>query len=174
MKVTAVRHTSVNIPANVCYGFTDVALNSTFEAEASIVRKNLSGCIFDKIYSSPSSRCALLADYCGFHCREEDPRIKELNFGDWEMKSWMENKLQAQHWVEDWLNNPIPNGESYAIMQKRVNAFMDDVKSSGNKNICVFTHGGVIRLIHVYLDIRPIEKSFDFPIEYGQIFHFDL
>jgi alpha-ribazole phosphatase len=116
-----------------------------------------------------------LADYCGFPCRELDTRIKELNFGDWEMKSWMEiDKLKAQNWVKDWLNNPPPNGESYAMMQKRVSAFMDDIKSLGNKNICVFTHGGVIRLIHVYLGVLPIEESFEFPVEYGQIFHFDL
>jgi len=175
MKLTVIRHTSVNVPAGVCYGFTDVPLNASFEAEAEIVKTHLAGQDFDKVYSSPLSRCTLLADYCGFPNPELDLRIKELNFGDWEMKSWMEiDKADAQAWFEDWLNSPAKNGESYAVMQKRVNAFMDDISSKGDKNICIFAHGGVIRLIHVYLGIHPIEESFEFPVEYGQVFFFDI
>ena len=174
MKLTIIRHTSVDVPVGVCYGFSDVPLNPSFESEAAIVKEHLSGS-FDKIISSPLSRCTLLADYCSFLNPELDSRIKELNFGDWEMKSWMEiDKTEAAAWFADWLNYPAKNGESYAIMQKRVNAFMDDIIASQANNICIFTHGGVIRLIHVYLGLYPIEESFEFPVEYGQIFSFDV
>jgi alpha-ribazole phosphatase len=174
MKLTIIRHTSVDVPTGVCYGFSDVPLNSSFEAEAAVVKKHLSDQTFDKIISSPLSRCTLLADYCGYKNPELDARIKELNFGDWEMKSWMEiDKAEAAAWFGDWLNYPAKNGESYAVMQKRVNAFMDELTSSKAENICIFTHGGVIRLIHVYLSIYPIEESFEFPVEYGQVFTFE-
>jgi alpha-ribazole phosphatase len=175
MRLTVIRHTSVNVPEGICYGFTDVPLNSSFEEEASAVKERLGGETFDKIYSSPLSRCTQLAGYCGFSNPELDTRIKELNFGDWEMKSWMEiEQAKARAWFADWLNYPTPNGESYSMMQKRVNTFLDDIKSQKNENICIFTHGGVIRLIHVYLDLYSLEKSFEFPVEYGQIFYFKL
>ncbi|MCC8145388.1 MAG: alpha-ribazole phosphatase [Bacteroidales bacterium] len=175
MKLTAIRHTSVDVPPGVCYGFSDVPLNKSFETEAQIVKQNLNNYTFDKIYSSPLSRCTSLADYCGFTNYELDSRIKELNFGNWEMRSWMEiDKNEAQAWFADWFNYPAQNGESYAIMQKRVYNFLNDIKLCNHTNICLISHAGVIRLIHVYLGLCPINESFEFAVEYGQIFHFDL
>jgi alpha-ribazole phosphatase len=175
MKLTMVRHTSVEVPAGVCYGFSDVSLNPSFEAEAEIVKSHLVEKSFGKIYSSPLSRCTKLAEFCGYPDYTTDDRIKELNFGDWELRSWMEiDKSEATAWFADWLNYPTKNGESYAVMQKRVNAFLNDLKASGLDSVCVFTHGGVIRLAHIYLEIHPIEESFEFAVEYGQIFNFDL
>lgn len=175
MKLTIIRHTSVDVPAGICYGFSDVPLMLSFPAEAEIVKSQLTGKTFDKVYSSPLSRCTSLAEYCGFASPILDPRLKELNFGDWELKSWMGiDKNEASAWFADWLNFPAKNGESYLAMQKRVNAFMDELKSSDAESICIFTHGGVIRLINVYLGIYPIEASFEFSVEYGQIFEFDM
>ena len=174
MKITTIRHTSVDVPSGVCYGFTDVALKSSFKSEAEIVKNQLTGRNFDKVFSSPLSRCTLLADYCGY-TPILDPRLKELNFGDWEMKSWMEiGKQEAADWMSDWINSPAKNGESYRMMQERINAFMDELKSSDAQSVCIFTHGGVIRLIHVYLGIFQLEDSFEFPVEYGQIFDFNI
>ncbi|MDL2322364.1 alpha-ribazole phosphatase [Bacteroidales bacterium OttesenSCG-928-A17] len=173
MKITMVRHTSVDVPSGVCYGFSDVALNSSFEAEAEIVKSNLAGRTFDKVYSSPLSRCTKLAEFCGFPVYTTDDRIKELNFGNWELKSWMEiDRSEAAVWFGDWLNYPTKDGESYAMMQKRVNAFLNELKASGLDSVCIFTHGGVIRLAHVYFGLHPIEESFEFAVEYGQVFDF--
>jgi len=175
MDLTLIRHTSVDVPAGVCYGFSDVALNPSFEAEAAIVKSHLAGKTFDRIYSSPLSRCTKLAGFCGYPDYTPDDRIREINFGDWELKSWMEiDKSEATAWFADWLNYPAKNGESYAMMQKRVNAFLDDLKASGADSACVFAHSGVIRLAHVYLGIHPIEESFEFAVEYGQVFNFKL
>ena len=174
MKLTAIRHTSVDVPSSICYGFTDVALELSFPSEAETVKNQLAGKTFDKVYSSPLSRCTLLAEYCGF-TPILDPRLKELNFGDWEMKSWMElDKQETAAWFSDWIDYPAKNGESYRMMQKRVNAFIDELKSSDAQSVCLFTHGGVIRLIYVYLGVFQIETSFEFPVEYGQIFNFDI
>lgn len=175
MKLTMIRHTSVDVPAGVCYGFSDVPLNPSFEAEADIVKTHLKESVFDKIYSSPLSRCTKLAAYCGFPSPVFDERLKELNFGDWELKSWMEiDKADASAWFADWLNQPAKNGESYVMMQKRVYQFLDEVKSSGENSTGIFTHAGVIRLTHAYLGIHPLDESFEFPVEYGQIFRFEF
>ena len=88
MKVYLVRHTSVDVPKGISYGQTDVPLKSSFEEEASLTRKNLDGLTFDQVYCSPLSRCTRLAAFCGYPEAIRDARLKELNFGDWEMKSW--------------------------------------------------------------------------------------
>lgn len=175
MKITAIRHTSVDVPTGVCYGFADVSLNSSFDAEAQTVKDHLQGKTFDKVYSSPLSRCTRLAAFCGYDHPSLDDRIKELNFGDWELKSWMEiDKAEATDWFADWLNYPAKGGESYAMMQQRIEAFMDDLKKTDAESVCIFTHGGVIRLMHVYLGLYPIDESFEFPVEYGQVFDLTL
>ena len=57
MEIYLVRHTSVDIPAGYAYGQTDVPLRPSFEDEAEAVKKNLSGHTFDKVWSSPLTRC---------------------------------------------------------------------------------------------------------------------
>lgn len=175
MKLTIIRHTAVDVPAGVCYGFSDVPLRPTFKEEAALVKKQLEDKKFDQVYTSPLSRCTKLADFCGFPEAVRDDRIKELNFGDWEMKSWMEiDKAEATPWFADWLHTPAKNGESYLQMKIRVDAFLDDLKKSGMESACVFAHGGVVRLAHVYAGIYAIENSFEFQVEYGQVFDLSI
>jgi len=103
MEIYLIRHTSVEVPAGYAYGQTDVPLKSSFEEEAERVKQNLSGIRFDKVYTSPLSRCVRLADYCGYPNAEKEGRIKELHFGEWEMKSW--DELSADPRSVDWFND---------------------------------------------------------------------
>ena len=88
MIVYLIRHTSVAVPKGSAYGFTDVPLNPTFETEAAVTRSQLSGLHFDEVFCSPLTRCVKLAAFCGYPQAIRDERLKELNFGDWEMKTW--------------------------------------------------------------------------------------
>ena len=114
MEIYLVRHTSVDIPAGYAYGQTDVPLRPSFEDEAEAVKKNLSGHTFDKVWSSPLTRCTRLAAYCGYPDAEKEDRIKEISFGEWEMKSWDElsSDPRSEAWFNDWINVPAPSGES--------------------------------------------------------------
>jgi alpha-ribazole phosphatase len=175
MELTLIGHTAVDVLSGICYGFSDVPLLPSFESEATQVKAHLDGKSFEIIYTSPLSRCAKLTDFCGYKKAIRDDRLKELNFGDWEMKSWMQiDKAEASKWFADWLNFPAKNGESYAQMRIRINNFLDELKSSGKSSACIFTHSGVIRLTHVYAGVCPIEESFEFPAEYGQIFQLTI
>lgn len=103
MDLYLIRHTSVDVPAGYSYGQTDVPLRETFEAEAATVKEELNKIAADKVYTSPLSRCVRLATYCGFEDAWKDDRIKELNFGSWEMKSWDEvsNHPHSEAWFKD-------------------------------------------------------------------------
>ena len=57
MVIYLMRHTAVDVPQGVCYGQTDVPLKPTFETEATQTAANLQGLSFDKVYTSPLTRC---------------------------------------------------------------------------------------------------------------------
>ena len=82
MVIYFMRHTAVDVPQGVCYGQTDVPLKPTFEMEATQTAAHLQGLSFDKVYTSPLTRCVRLATFCGYPDAERDDRLKELNFGD--------------------------------------------------------------------------------------------
>lgn len=171
MDIYLVRHTSVNVPFGYTYGYTDVELNDTFEEEAEQVKRNLSGLVFDNVWCSPLTRCVRLADYCGYPDAIRDDRIKELNFGEWEMKSWHElsDDPRSKEWFNNWTNTPTPGGESFNDQYKRVAAFLDEMKQSAYQRICVFAHGGVLTNARVYAGEYGPEKAFENIPAYGEI-----
>lgn len=170
MNLYLTRHTSVDVPAGTCYGQTNVPLRSSFEEEAEKVQSRLCGLIFDRIYTSPLSRCERLSEFCGFHDAVRDDRIKELNFGQWEMIPF--SSLTDQHarqWFDDWIHTPAPGGESFMDLYKRVSSFLDELQNQKLSSVCVFTHGGVITCARVYAKQYEIREAFEHIPSYGEV-----
>jgi len=173
MKLYFIRHTAVDVPKSVCYGQTDVPLKDSFESEAEIVKQNLGRIAFDAVFSSPLSRCVRLAAYCGYENPKLYDRLKELNFGDWEMQEW--DKISgADQWFDDWLNTPTKNGESFMQMYNRLVSFLEEIKKEDYRNVAVFAHGGIISCAKVYFGKATFNKVFDNMAAYGEIFEFEL
>ena len=166
-----VRHTSVGVPAGYAYGHTDVPLKETFEEEAALVKKELEGLEFDKVWTSPLSRCVRLAVYCGYPDAVRDERVKEVNFGEWEMKSWDELSAdpRSEAWFKDWIHIPTPHGESLLDQYNRVSDFINEVRKSGMKRVCVFAHGGVLTCARVYAGEYPLKDAFRNVPAYGGV-----
>ena len=147
MKLVLIRHTSVAIPKGICYGQTDVELAETFPEEAEKVAEKLANCYFDKIYTSPLSRCMKLATYCGFPDAIPDPRLKEMNFGQWELQDFNEIKdPQLQLWFDDYMNVAPTGGESAMQQRSRFNNFLDYLCNElpSTSSVALFTHGGIL------------------------------
>lgn len=171
MEIYLVRHTSVSVPRGYVYGHTDVGLSDTFEAEAGEVKKKLAGLAFDNVWCSPLTRCVRLADYCGYPDAIRDDRLKELNFGEWETKSWDElpDDARSKEWFEDWINVSTPGGESFSGQYQRVAAFLDEVRQGNYWRVCLFTHGGVLRSACVYAGECSIEQAIAYSSIYGEV-----
>lgn len=168
MKITLIRHTSVAVPPGVCYGQTDVEVAPCFAEEAAAVRKSIAGETFDAVFSSPLSRCRQLAAYCGFPTPVLDDRLKELNFGHWEMQKWDDiTDPSLTLWYNDWIHLPAGGAESYADQCARVAAFLDELRHSNYANPCIFTHRGVIACALVYAGLCSAKDSFNEDIPYG-------
>lgn len=177
MKVYLVRHTSVNLPRGTCYGWSDVGLSDSFPAEAISTRKAIPDNIcFDAVYTSPLSRCIRLAGFCGYSDAVRDERLKEMNFGEWELMPYDDiTGSYAEQWYNDYLNLPAPGGESFRQLYARVADFLDSLKMDSNRrNVLVFAHGGVLACARIYSGDATFENAFSTVVPYGGMAVIDI
>ena len=125
--------------------------------------------LFDKVYSSPLQRCMQLAHVISKDITI-DNRLKELNFGSWELKKWTDiPKNEIQPWYDDWVNKSTHSGESYQDLQKRAISFVEDIPTH-YKKIAIVTHAGVIRSLWAYFNNVALKNSFNaLVVEYGSV-----
>lgn len=177
MQLTIVRHTRVDVPKGICYGNTDVPLAATYEEDMRQVTDKLRGETFDAVYSSPLTRCRLLAEkICPDADIQTDGRLMELNFGKWEMTAWetVYATEEGKSWFADFLRAPCPNGGSYTEMEQNVISFLDELKGKKYQNVLIVTHAGVIRTFDSILNNKTPEESFSSLLEYGAVLRFNL
>ena len=123
---------------------------------------------------SPMKRCVETLEilYPNVEKIQENEKLKEINFGDWEGKSYEELKDDNSYsnWLSDFVKNTPPNGEKFLEFEKRIeDTYYDLVKKyeKNHKDIVIVTHGGVIRvlmskLIHNNRDIFYWKVPFGF------------
>lgn len=180
MNVYLVRHTSVDVPRGICYGQTDVPLKATFVEEAAAVKEKLENLfpdksVLDAVYTSPLSRCTRLAEFCGYGDAQREPRILELDFGEWEMQEYKEIKdPHLEVWFEDWINVRATGGESFRDQFDRVSAFLQELKGTGLENVLLFCHGGVLACAKVLSGKIDPADAFSTLDDYGSILHISL
>ncbi|SEB54894.1 alpha-ribazole phosphatase [Tenacibaculum sp. MAR_2009_124] len=170
MEVILIRHTTPKIDKGVCYGQSDIDVEDSFEEEVIIIKDTL-GEIDDNdiLYSSPLKRCTLLAKKLSKNIIFDD-RLKELNFGSWELKRWNDiDKEILDVWMNDFVNITPTNGESYINMFGRTSNFLRELKNKGIKKAIIVTHAGVIRSINAFVNDIPLKDSFNLEVPYGAI-----
>lgn len=170
MKVTLIRHTSVDVPKGVCYGQTDVPVAASFPEETEMTKSRLEGKVFDKVFCSPLTRARLLAEYCGHDDYTTDERLLEMNMGDWEMKRYDDIKDDnLQKWYDDYMHVATTNGESFPMIYKRVADFLDELKTKDYKHVAVFAHCGILLCAGIYGGLFSEEGCFEHTVDYGGI-----
>ena len=177
MIITAIRHTSVDVPSGICYGKTDVPLARTFRNELESIRQNLADETVDAVFSSPLSRCTKLATELFAEGQLRiDHRLTELDFGDWEMMPWnmIFESPEGKNWFGDYARTSCPNGESLIDLISRTKIFLDDLNDMKHERIVLVTHAGVIRALMCLLQHKTPEEAFQTPLVYGQILSFNL
>jgi len=162
MEVILIRHTAVDVPTGTCYGQTDVPLKPSFEEEAAVTRAALEAFgPVDHAYTSPLSRCTRLAAFCGYPDAERDPRILEIDFGEWEMMLFDDiSDPHLQEWYADHIHTPVTGGESFMMQYQRVSNFLDELRGKPWRRVAVFAHGGVLVSAQVYAGMVTPEAAF--------------
>lgn len=170
MEIILVRHTTPNIEKGICYGQSDIGVTADFPREIQPILKQIP--VNDSktaYYSSPLQRCKLLAKELSDTIIFDD-RLKELNFGDWELQKWDNiDKSELNIWMNDFVNITVTNGESYVDLHKRTVTFIEELKLLHKEHVVIVTHAGVIRSLWAYVNHISLENSFDLKLNYGHI-----
>ncbi|HXD78983.1 MAG TPA: alpha-ribazole phosphatase family protein [Puia sp.] len=165
-----IRHTTPAVARGICYGQTDLDVTESFAAETELIRPHLPASIAS-VYSSPLKRCSLLArELFPGHPVRMLPDLMEIDCGRWEMRAW--DELPAEEvdpWMADFVQLPIPGGESYVEMYGRVIRCWDHIKSvKGPGDAAIVAHGGVIRSILAAVGGVSLPESFKtYSLPYG-------
>ncbi|MFD0962902.1 alpha-ribazole phosphatase family protein [Pseudofulvibacter geojedonensis] len=168
MEIYLIRHTTPKIDSGICYGQSDLDLINNYAEEISRVTSSIQT-IKPEIYSSPLKRCTILAKSFNENI-VLDSNLKEINFGDWELKAW--NDIDSEElniWMKNFVFEKPPNGESYIELSKRVNESFDRIVTLSDSNKIIITHAGVIRAIIARLNNIDLKDSFKIKLEYGHI-----
>ncbi len=166
MEIHIIRHTKVAVPDSVCFGQTDVALREEWEQDLGKVQIDAH---YDAVYSSPLSRCTLLADFFKL-VYQKDSRLKEMNFGVWEMQAWDAIPLeQIQPWYDDFIHICPPNGENLLMLRERIDDFWKEIQEKHNdQKVLIITHSGVIRILLQLVMEFPLGNLFVVQPQHGK------
>ncbi|PXY39944.1 alpha-ribazole phosphatase [Flavobacterium cheongpyeongense] len=173
MEIYLVRHTETICEKGICYGQSDVEIAEPFDfIFENIVSQLPSEAL---IFSSPLKRCVILAKYIQKNINtisyQEDNRLKEMHFGDWELKTWNEiPPEQLNPWMENFVNIRASNGESFVELHERVGDFLSEIKSKkSHLPIIIVTHAGIIRSLLCYHSSLPLKDAFQNKADFGEV-----
>lgn len=170
MKLLLVRHPPVELADGTCYGHLDAPLAAGWEGWAAHLAA-LAAKLGEQVvcYTSPAACCRAPADTLGLTVIE-DPRLMELNFGDWEGHPW--HAIPAgdlSRWQSDIVNEAPPGGEPLADLQRRTRDFLESVRGYNGDGVVAITHGGPIRCLIADALGMPLANLLRIRIAYGSL-----
>lgn len=174
MRFVFVRH---GVAADVdgrCIGHTDVPLSP---AGALAVHQLEVGGAVHKMVSSDLARAAETARILSAKMDAApifDERLREMNFGEWDGRSWSDieqsDGARFSVWMERWTTEAAPGGETVQALAHRVASWLDEQLADDQlhgETIVVVAHAGSIRAAICLLTNAPIASMFDIAVEHA-------
>lgn len=136
-------------------GQSDIALTDAGIKQAEILAANFPEKEVAAIYSSDLSRAFITAEAIGkkLNCPvKKEKAFREICFGDWEGHTYEEIIARWPEALENFFQRPdileIPNGETFAIVQKRaVDRLLELSEQYKDKTVVIVAHGAINRTI---------------------------
>lgn len=156
-----------------CYGRLDVGLSPTGLASAEHLAESLRDVELDAVYASPRLRAVQTAAALETNF-EIDHRLRELDFGELEGRTYDEIEREQPELFRRWMETPtlvrFPGGESYAELRERVAAAVDEVvEDNTDRTVALVSHGGVIRAaLAVALGLAD-DRAFALDVGYARV-----
>ncbi|MFI3218816.1 MAG: alpha-ribazole phosphatase [Methylococcales bacterium] len=172
MDIYLIRHTQTANVEGLCYGQSDLGLAISFPEEVEVLHDKLPSFDQDcRVFSSPLTRCAQLAQTFS-ESVIIDPRLQELNFGDWEGQRFDDiDQIALQHWTDNFATATPPNGESFADLYQRAGEFWQELLATptSSDQVIIVTHAGIIRALLALVLNLPPANAFQFRIDAGSV-----
>ncbi len=158
------------MPANYCIGQWDVALTDKGRKQIETLARDWTAAIPGEIVCSDLHRAhetaQLISGHLDIPC-SVDKRLREINFGDWENRSWddiyRQDPLLMSRWGENWLDTCPPGGENVRQLYERVGESLSQLSS----NTLVVAHAGSLRAMRCHLLNTSPQQLFEYTFEHG-------
>jgi len=162
-----IRHgeTAWNAEGRLC-GRTDVPLSAAGRRQARALARRLKSLPVAAIYSSPLSRALetahLIGQATGLRPIPDD-RLTELNYGDWEGRTFAGIRRAYPEVFRAWVADPgrvaPPGGETGEELVRRATSFLDHLASRILRgNVVVVCHKTVCRLVICHILSLPLSE----------------
>lgn len=159
------RHPRPRVAEGVCYGRSDLPLAEDAAACAARLKPLLPDA---PVFSSPLARCRQLAE--ALHVAPiYDERLRETDFGAWEMKPWADiDRAAIDAWAADPLHYNGHGGESVADLQTRALACATAIATDHDEAVLV-VHAGIMKALAAALAGVPAPDWFGLSFAYGTV-----
>jgi len=165
------RHAETTAPPGSLVGSTDVGLSAKGIEQAERLAIRLPAGV--PCLCSPMLRTRQTLERLQSHgvAREVhfDKRLREMDFGDYEMKTFAEiakSGVDMDGWLE-YTNFSFPGGESIAHFSRRLENVLNVFRAGQEEQLLVLAHGGVIRTLLCLILGLDIKQYLLFNVEHG-------
>jgi len=156
MKLILVRHGATDWnQAQRFQGQANLSLNETGRQQAEALAKKLAAQPLDGIIHSDLVRARQTAEAIARQrdCwLQEEPRLREISFGEWEGMTYAEIQSRAPEALAAWEQDPLeaapPGGETIHQLAGRVELALKDMRQKySSQTILVVAHGGPLQVL---------------------------
>lgn len=161
VKITYFVHgTTTDNEQHLATGWLPGELSELGKEQAKVLGEQVADRHFDVVFCSDLQRAIDSAElgFGGNYQIIQDERLRECNYGDMNGKSAAIFKDNMQDYIE----TPFPNGESYEDVEKRLASFVETLKQDyRGKHIAIVAHQGPQLALDVLLRGRTWQQAID-------------
>ncbi|MCA3183164.1 alpha-ribazole phosphatase family protein [Cupriavidus sp.] len=178
MEILLIRHAQPEVAAGICYGSLDLALTLPLTPDPSHAVAGLAAP--HRILTSPARRARdtaaqLIGCVPGLPVAEVEPRLREMDFGEWEGQPWADIPRDALDiWAADLLGARPHGGESPAQVMARVAEWADRLDIESDQRLWVVTHAGPMRMLAAHWLGISLAQTLQWSLGFGATCRFSL
>ena len=178
MDLILVRHGSTDAAPGLCLGQADLPLSSRGFTDVQQLAATWIGSAPRFLFSSDLRRAQQSAQVFAAAFAIEpltDPRLREVDYGRWNGSHWNDimqaDHGQYRHWIENWVIQEAPEGESFADVLRRTGAWLAALISSTENDDCVLAiaHVGSIRAVLCHALGLPSGRALSIAIDHARV-----
>ncbi len=173
-----IRHAEVEERYQCVFGGRiDMGLSPRGHEQSRALARYLQGKPIDALYASPMKRvqqtlASFLVNGSPKPIVLQD--LREVDFGDWTGLHWNEVEgkygVRALAWLDQLECAGIPNAESADTLRSRIEPCLRQLlRQHAGRQVAVFCHGGVIRMLLAILLDWPLPKLAALEIDYASL-----
>jgi alpha-ribazole phosphatase len=172
MDVVLIRHARPDVGPGICYGNLDLSLAVPMTPAPTAIVAALP--VPQRIVTSPllragdTAKALMRALTPAEPAIDVEPRLRELDFGDWEGKPWdVIPRAELDDWAGHLLEGRPHGGESAAQAMARVTAWADTLSGAQDRCIWVVGHAGPMRMLAAHWLRLPLDRTLGWELAFG-------